>query len=202
MNNSIKLAALALVIAATSFSGCKKGTDDPFLSLKSRKSRVAGDWKASAGTGTMVDGSSSTTTTWTFTDPNLVTTVGTFPAVTETYSFTLSIMTDGTYKSVETTTIPSNTQTVTEEGFWNFTGRIGEDKNKDHLVLKAKSQITQNSSTSSITTYTWTGDDMPSSVWYLQELKSKEMIVSWDGSSTSGSPASTDTDKGSWTFVQ
>ena len=75
MKNSIKLAALALVIAATSFSGCKKGENDPFLSLKSRKSRAAGEWKLSAFTTTYTDASG--TDTQTLATGTLTTTSGT-----------------------------------------------------------------------------------------------------------------------------
>lgn len=40
----VSLAALALLSSAV--TSCKKGDGDPFLSLKSRKARVAGEWKA------------------------------------------------------------------------------------------------------------------------------------------------------------
>lgn len=50
MKNTLKfsVAALALAIAVVSFNGCKKGEEDPGISFKSRKGRVAGDWTLSA----------------------------------------------------------------------------------------------------------------------------------------------------------
>ncbi|MDD4575741.1 MAG: hypothetical protein PHI36_04870, partial [Bacteroidales bacterium] len=40
-----KIILLLLAVFATTFSACKKGEDDPALSLRSRKARVAGEWK-------------------------------------------------------------------------------------------------------------------------------------------------------------
>lgn len=37
-----------LFLAITFFSGCKKGEEDPFLSLRSRKARVVGEWTSSS----------------------------------------------------------------------------------------------------------------------------------------------------------
>ena len=46
------LLILALVAA---FTSCKKGENDPFLSLKSRKGRLAGDWIVKSATYTLND---------------------------------------------------------------------------------------------------------------------------------------------------
>lgn len=42
--NQINITLSILTICALSFTGCKKGEDDKFLSFKSRKARLAGEW--------------------------------------------------------------------------------------------------------------------------------------------------------------
>lgn len=42
--NRILIALAVAAIVAPSFQSCKKGENDPFLSLRSRKARVAGEW--------------------------------------------------------------------------------------------------------------------------------------------------------------
>ena len=46
---------------------------------------------------------------------------------------------------------------------------------------------------------TYTGSDAPVAVWDIDQLKNKEMIVIWDGTSTDSSTSSS---KGSMTFTQ
>lgn len=45
MKLTIKTGLLVLTLVSLAFSGCKKGENDNFLSLKSRKNRLHGDWK-------------------------------------------------------------------------------------------------------------------------------------------------------------
>ncbi|MEW6467989.1 MAG: hypothetical protein AB1458_03650 [Bacteroidota bacterium] len=191
MKNSVKLAALALVIAATSFSGCKKGENDPFVSLKSRKSRVAGSWKITKGEGKDVNGSTTTTwtydgTTWTQTTGSTTTTL----TVEQTYTFEK----DGTWKGhyMESTTGYSNT--VDQTGTWNFTSGVGEMKNKSQIVLMV---LTDNSTTvigtsTSTSSTTYTGSNAPTMIYDIDQLKSKEMVWKWKGSTASGSATSSD----------
>jgi hypothetical protein len=54
--------AIMAVVASSVFVSCKKGENDP-MSLKSRKSRIAGEWKLTAGTETYTSSSGTTTTT-------------------------------------------------------------------------------------------------------------------------------------------
>ncbi len=42
--SKMMIAALAISIASAGFVGCKKGDEDPGISMKSRKGRVAGEW--------------------------------------------------------------------------------------------------------------------------------------------------------------
>lgn len=203
MKTSIKIAIAALIIASFGFEGCKKGPNDPFLSIHTRKARVAGEWTLKSGSGTDVNNSQ--TTTWTFDGSNYSETdqSGTFTAGLK---WTFTFEKDGTFKTVQTTTYggAGGTDVVTETGTWNFTGRVGEDKNADHIIMKTLSSqdVYSVGSSSTTTTDTYTGDDAPTSLYYLDELKNKEMIFTWDGTS-SYTPSSTSTSsKGTMTLEQ
>lgn len=191
MKTTIKVALAALMIAGVSLESCKKGEGDPFLSLKSRKARVAGEWTVSAGEGK--DVSSSITSTWTYNGTVKTTTVGSASAedkFTETYEFEK----DGkfTYKHVDNNGSTATTDTWT--GTWNFTGGVGDVKNKSQIVLNYLTY----SDGSSTTTYT--GSDAPSAVIDIYELKSKEMIFKGTGTTTQGSSSSSS--EFSWTLTQ
>ena len=196
MKTTIKIAIAALTLASFGFEGCKKGADDPFLSLHTRKGRVAGDWKVSQGNGTITDVFG--TRTWTYDGTTKVTTQGA-GSVSENITMTYSFVKDGTYKMIVTTTTssPNNVETETYTGTWNFTGKVGDDKNKDHIVLKTltDTDVNTNPSNSSVTTYT--GDDAPVSVMYLDELKNKEIIFKYTGTTNPGNSS----DSGQWTLT-
>jgi hypothetical protein len=198
MKTSIKIAVAALVIASFGFEGCKKGANDPFLSFSSRKARVAGEWKVSAGSGTNVNGSS--TTTWTYDGAVWTSTTGSNSSTTN-MTITMNFEKDGTYKTVTTTTATGYSSVETETGTWNFTGKIGEDKNKDHIVMKTLSytEVETIGSASTTTTSTYTGDNAPTMIMYIDQLKGKEMIFTWKGTTTMGS--ATSSSEGSYTLT-
>ncbi|MBI3509394.1 MAG: hypothetical protein HY064_01940 [Bacteroidetes bacterium] len=198
---TVKIALAALTIAAFAFDGCKKGPDDPFMSLHTRKGRVVGDWKVSAGSGSSTSGTN--TDTWTY-DGATLTTVSGSTTTTQAETETISYMKDGTYKIVVTQTGTGYTDTYTEQGTWNFTGKVGDAKNKDRIISRATSAsdvvVAGSTTTSNTDTYTGDGSDGgPESTMYLDELKNKEMMTTYDGSTTSGS--TTTSSKGSWTLI-
>jgi hypothetical protein len=53
---------LAILVVASSITACKKGEDDPFLSLRSRDARLMGEWKLTAIAGKTTATSSGTET--------------------------------------------------------------------------------------------------------------------------------------------
>lgn len=68
---SLLAAGMMLVIAGLEFSGCKKGPEDPALSLSSRKARVTGTWTVTMYGDTMTfegtyDNSSSDSDGWSY----------------------------------------------------------------------------------------------------------------------------------------
>ncbi len=201
MKTSIKIAVAALVIASFGFEGCKKGPNDPFMSIHTRKARVVGDWKISAGSGSDQTGSQ-TPTTWTYDGTTYSSTSGS-TTTTSNLTITMSFVKDGTYKSVTTTTATGFSDAVTETGTWNFTGKVGDDKNKDHIVMKTlvSTDVTTIGSTSSTSTDTYTGDDAPVSIMMLDELKNKEIIMTWTGTTKNGTASQDRTSSGSYTLT-
>ncbi len=170
----------AIVLSGLAFDGCKKGPDDPFISLHTRKGRLDGKWAISSGTDSKTTGSNTTTTTWTAT----TVTVG---SASGTGTYTIEFVKDGTYKLNQSTTFGSFTSTHSETGTWNWLGGVGDKKNKEQIVLRQLT-VTDNGSTE-----TYTGDSAPSTVYELDELKNKELKITWTGTDNNGSSTTTDT---------
>ena len=215
---------LAILVVASSFTACKKGEGDPAISLRSRASRVAGEWtvvdqetksdySSSSTGGIAITGSSSekyTGTTYTKTNTSVgiaITSTGTVTDNSWTFEKT------GTFKhtmnytvkkiedfstpgfdvdKTETTTVYS----VTEEGVWNFLGKVQEEtKNKEEMSLSITKTNNVTTTTevesygevgdpilvnTTTTTSTETSSDEPNAnvmVWKLTTLKNKEMVV-------------------------
>lgn len=202
MKTQIKIAIAALVLASFAFEGCKKGENDPAISLLTRKARMTGDWKVSSGSGTETSGN--TTTTWTH-DGATYSETDISGTNSNGLAVTMSFVKDGTYEIVTTITLPNVTgysDVITETGTWNFTGKIGEDKNKDHILLKTLREtdvMTVNSNVQT-TVRSYTGDSAPTKLYYLDQLKSKEVILTWDGTDTYNTLVNTSI--GTWTLTQ
>jgi hypothetical protein len=198
---------LASFISLLIFSECKKGPDDPFISLRSRKARVAGDWKLSSGTETSssnYSGGSSIhqeteTTTYDGSSYTTVTdeTVGpTSYHDTETgaYSLKVSFKKDGSFEMEES----RDGDASTSKGTWNFTGKVGDLKNKEQIVLSVTSESGSGySSTSS--------GNQVDKTFNIKELRNKKMVLVFEEGSTSsdtfGSTTSTSTDSHKLEYV-
>lgn len=157
---------LTLVITTVLMNGCKKGENDPFLSLKSRKARVAGEWTVSSykytsnstsAAGGTSNGVSTTTETINGSSYNATetstnsgtseteTSTGTVSAFTYTFekdgtftsTFNYNITSTETDQATNTTTTDVRNVTSSEEGTWSFLGKLkGEYKNKERIVLQ------------------------------------------------------------------
>lgn len=200
----------SVLLTGTGFYGCKKGEGDPMLSLRSRKARVVGDWKVTAAKSTENNDGIIKTTNFNGSTETVVDDGNSYTdQLTMKYTFdksgtyTYSVLrvhteiqddfplTNWTYTSTTTTN-------ETGTGIWNFTGKIGELKNKSQLNLQ------WTSSTESVSTV-WEQEDNTgatvasgdtsdtyvntTSGWNytgvvdLYELKNKEMI--WQMNETS-----------------
>jgi hypothetical protein len=194
MKKLIQTLALAavVVVSGASFTACKKGENDPGLSLKSRKGRLTGEWKLTKGTETNTSGGS--TSTKNFDGTSLTQTAG-GGSITGTFAYTLTIDKEGTYEYKMSETIGGSTNIDTQKGRWSFLGKNkdGEIKNKEAIVLMETSYT-------SGTTSTTTSNPTSGAIWTIDQLKNKEMIVKGKETYTSGS--TTSTFEYSYTFEQ
>lgn len=165
---------------------CKKGEDDPFLSIRSRKARVAGEWSLTSGTASYMNSnnngsnqsSSSSNITYSGTSYTEVWsyTSGSFTdngTDTEAYTLKMTFEKDGNFEMTETMGV----DLYSKKGTWNFTGGIGEHKNKQQVVIHFTSEVATggyfNNKTGNATDVTFD----------LKELRSKKMVlVAEDGS--------------------
>lgn len=183
----IALAIATIALVGGSMTSCKKGENDPFLSLRSRKARLTGTWTISAGemtTTTSFGGTSATqTTTYTATDRTVV--AGGITTVYTVAENSVTIESDGTYATTNTetlstvdgTSVPGTTAvTVTGAGNWAFMGKNkdAEVKNKEAIILNATAAGQQDASHNHTETFTGLSDGI---VWVIDQLKNKEMII-------------------------
>ncbi len=191
-----KLIIIALTVAVV-LPACKKGENDPFLSLRSRKSRVAGEWtvstreevrnttvispsvNASATETTTINGSSYTMTykDASGTDTQLGT-VGTNTVNFEkdgkwsaVYEFTtVNVLGSGSFATTETTVTRTESS-----GIWNFLGKIGDAKNKENISVATTSEKTTRTVT---TVSSFTGTDVNTNTT-TETYADNEMVDVW-----------------------
>lgn len=178
-----------LIILAGSFS-CKKGENDPFLSLSSRKARVVGDWIVTHEDVTSTDISSNGTTvnvTSVYENDTLIrSTVTKMGNATTTqndtigYSYTLSIYKDGTY--TQQVVNANQLDIVTIKGTWIFVkkSKINNLKNKEAILLTKTYELISDGGFTNVVNY----NELSGSMLVIDQLKSKEMITIVDKSSS------------------
>jgi hypothetical protein len=195
--------ALALALVAGSFTSCKKGENDPFMSLKSRKGRMAGEYTISNMTMTSTTTSGGTTSTETTTiDGNTITITqsqgGSSTSTTGTVNKAEAVFNkDGSYtmdmdvtftQEIFGTTTTSNSVTMTE-GNWSFLTGDEDFKKKERIVMnttkETQTETTTSGGSSSSSTDTNTyGNGEVSEVMAIDQLKNKEIIMKTDYAST------------------
>jgi hypothetical protein len=208
-NTLLAIATVALVMPV--FNGCKKGENDPAISLRSRKSRITGEWKVSKMEETQTTTpscsgcyGSTDKTTFDGTSKTVVSTSAAPGSTASTWVYTVSAATltidkEGTYTytwtevltSVDGTPVTGATpSTYTEEGVWNFSGGAGDTKSKSELVMAStkRTWTTGGVSSTSTTTGNTTG-----SISTIDQLKNKEMILKINETSVSSGTTPTTT---------
>ena len=169
---------LPFVLFISVFMGCKKGEDDPKLSLRTRKARVAGEWTMSSGHSFVKD------TYYIYNAFDYGFSKNSYSLVhdqyvegtpehyvenkTGTFSYTLKFDKDGTFRSVRKT----DTITVIMNGTWNFVGKGDSYKNKERIVLN----ITELNNGAGFTSYTFSGNST-FDTYHVKELSSKKMVL-------------------------
>lgn len=180
---------LLFVVLIGTLSECKKGEDDPFISLRRRKARVVGDWKLTSGTSLSTSNSSNSSSTdaYTYTETSYSyngTDVNNGNTTTSSdagvYSYKIKFEKDGKFSATEV----QGSDFTTYSGVWNFTHGVGEYKNKEQIALTIRSYITSGGSSG-----TYTGKDADFSMT-IKELRNKKMVIYTDdtnsGTNSSG----------------
>jgi hypothetical protein len=144
------LIILFFALISVNIESCKKGDGDPFLSLRSRKSRLTGDWKVSALTSTYKYNNKTYETTFDGLKKKMVLTVkdtlinGSATDFITTENYLGEIMIDyhknGTYNYSETFQDVGTGNAITKDfkGDWYFMGGNSQNeyKNKELLAMQ------------------------------------------------------------------
>jgi hypothetical protein len=209
--------AFAALLVASSITSCKKGENDPGLSFRSRKARLAGEWKMVSGeiktTSIDITGGTTTTTitTTTLTDTQMTesTSVNGGTPTTSTATITewsFNIDKAGTYKMTQTLADGSNwTSTDITEGEWVFLGKnkTAELKNKEAIALNTTSSSNSFTFGGTTSSSSYTEDGWGSvEIWTIDQLKNKEMILKGTYKHTDGDDGDSETTEYTITFTQ
>lgn len=174
--------AFCLFLLISLISACKKGEDDPFLSLRSRKVRLVGEWTLKSGTYKALNQGATTTGGYANGREDRVT-IYYAPSDTlvssKLYKQTYAFEKDGSYQK----TTVSETGTATEEGVWSFVQRSKSDdlKNKEAILLSPRKFTGQGNETVF-------GGSSDAVVYVLTQLKNKRMV--WSASFSREEPGS------------
>jgi hypothetical protein len=173
------LPVLAAIVISMAFTGCKKGEDDPVLSLQSRKARVAGEWKITKmeGTSSSTFSGSATHCTETFDGSTYTKTCGTGTPDVISGAWTFDFKRDGTFTSHLDFTDEGDRSIWDFEGTWTFLCGVVDKKNKEQLgITFTKLTSVLSSSGGSSVSAMWSGKERAYTVWDIKQLKSKEMV--------------------------
>lgn len=177
-----KLFAISLlaIMISSIFVGCKKGENDPALSLLSRTARLTGVWSLSEANYT--ENYSNGSDTYSFTNQTgimSVTSVWNSFNNTQNYTFSsvLTINKDNTFTLVEVRT-DDGTTTTTTEGYWYFAPKNKELdlKNKEAVVFQISKITIKDSDGTVFEQYTGTTNSH-TDIIQLEELSNKQITV-------------------------
>jgi hypothetical protein len=176
MNRKAQLITVMALVAVTTFTGCKKGEEDPFISLRSRTSRITGEWLVNSFETTENSTNSSST--------NNVTSTG---STTQTHKY------DGTTYSVSGSTTNQNTTVNDAPGTGKATisylfEKDGSVKMTRSTEITSEQTVVQQNSpstgwtTTTVNTVTTTENMVWTGTWNFldgigKELKKRESIV-------------------------
>jgi hypothetical protein len=139
----VKIAVLtfALMLGTTTFQSCKKGENDPFLSLKTRDARITGTWELESMTSRSVDsylgtgGEYYSEYTSTLADGQMTSTsTGSASGLGYSYSSEMTIKKDGTLIISETS--EDDKSTTTASWYW-----MNDTKKKTRINLNGDFEV-------------------------------------------------------------
>jgi len=186
MKKTISFVALTAIAVTLIFSGCKKGENDPFLTLKTRNARLAQTWDLSSedytetqkGTSFGSDYTSTTVYSYDGTSETQKATItsgssSTTSTTTKTYSEEITFDKDGTYEINGV----YDGDAFSEKGNWMWVNanKDQEIKNKEAIIL------TTTSSSDSDNTYSGKSTS-PNMIMVFDKLSSTELDIIFDNS--------------------
>lgn len=145
--------AFILLLASATLlpiSSCKKGENDPFFSLRTRKARLEGEWTVDKAELVYRD----STITYDGASINISYTDEFKDAVSYEMTWTFNFTREGEYSVTKVSSIPEGLYnedepayelSETEAGTWQFTGGNGGSKTKEQLLLLPSSFTTERS---------------------------------------------------------
>ncbi len=152
--------------------GCRKGEDDPLMSLKSRKSRMAGSWNLSGGqlTESVDDHFNTVKYSWkyTFKAGRFERRDTYYPPESGTYILSLNVDKNGTYSLKEL----FEGRELQAEGAWDFLQKSGDVKNKEEVNFII-GKINKGS-TGDYHLFNWGGINMR---YRIKELRDKKLVL-------------------------
>jgi hypothetical protein len=194
--------AVFLLFVILMLSACKKGENDPLISLRTRKARVAGEWKMKEGTllsekrdrnyHLYIFRTTYSKNTWERTNDYFF--QGTSQGQSKysgTCKYEMSVKKDGSFKYSQT---EDNVLKISY-GTWSFSGSVGKHKNKDQLLVTLDS-VTNNYAK----TIFYKGSDL-ALTYTIKELRNKKMVLLSEYSFLSSTDREEIT-KGDYTFEQ
>ena len=192
------LAGMAAMMATTvvTFDSCRKGAEDPAISLRSRKARLTGAWKLSEGNDTSSYNSSTSYTAYTATNETV--SYGSGSATSTPYEETLTFNGDGTFEMYNKRTNSSSGNSydeVTIKGTWDFNSGMGDETKKEKVILTPISmdQVSTNGSSITTTSTAYVNNAMIYTI-DLVRLSNKELkIYSINNTLTTGSSTTSNT---------
>jgi len=164
------------------FSGCRKGDKDPLVTLRTRKARLTGDWKLTAGSRVLVaDGVRNEHTYERDSIFERSFRNGNNTLIIRQHRERLSIRRDGSYVlEIRTSEAGGSNQTYTIEGSWNFAFRSkqAEVKNKEVLMMTETRRVETGIGTCDCTQ----SDAKPESgtQWFIESLRNDKFVVTYN----------------------
>ena len=135
MNKKHLSIAIIFLIGILAFNSCKKGENDPFISLRSRDARITGTWNLTGYTKTQTQympfNQTTTTTTQTYNGSSMVVTSGS-NSNSYTFSQEMTIEKDGTYSLM----VINDGDKSEETGYWFW---LDGAKDKTYISIGGES---------------------------------------------------------------
>ena len=173
MKNKSKL-LLFIMLVSIIFASCKKGEDDPFLSLRTRTNRLAGDWELTGLNITYNEISSSYNhTSYTTFSNGLFISTEDYGTYTETDTMKINYNFKIEKSGFFTQTYSSDSDSGYREGNWMWLNKNKELdlKNKEAFIISVTKEISDNYTDNYSGKYI-----IPDNIYVLKKLTYEEIV--------------------------